>query len=43
MASFLFLSDFEPEDVYNMHEIGLYFRPYPNKTLAQGEVKGWKL
>ena len=26
-----------------MNEIGLYFRAHPNKTLAQGKVKGWKL
>ena len=29
--------------IYNMDEIGLYFRAHPNKTLAQGKVKGWKL
>ena len=26
-----------------MDEIGLYFRAHPNKTLAQGKVKGRKL
>ena len=37
------MSDYEPEDDYNMDEIGLYFRARPNKTLAQGKVKGRKL
>jgi hypothetical protein len=37
------LSDYEPKDVYNMDEIGLYFRAHPNRTLAQGKAKGWKL
>ena len=36
----ILLSNYEPEDVYNMDEIGLYFRAHPNKTLAQGRVKG---
>ena len=26
-----------------MDEIGLYFIAHPDKTLAQGKVKGWKL
>jgi hypothetical protein len=37
------LSNYEPEDVYNMDETGLYFRAHPNKTLTQGKVKGRKL
>jgi hypothetical protein len=37
------LSYYAPEDVYNMDETGLYFRAHPNKRLAQGKVKGWKL
>jgi hypothetical protein len=37
------LSGYEFEDVYNMDEVGLYFRARPNKTLAQGKVKGQKL
>jgi hypothetical protein len=35
--------DYEPKDVYNMDESGLSLRTYPNKTLAQGKVKGQKL
>jgi hypothetical protein len=26
-----------------MEETRLYFKAHPNKTLAQGKVKGWKL
>ena len=37
------MSNYKLEDVYNMDEIGLYFRAHPNKTLAQGKVKGRKL
>jgi hypothetical protein len=37
------LSNYEHEDVYNLDETRLYFRAHPNKTLAQGKVKGWKL
>ena len=37
------MSNYEFEDVYNMDETGLYFRAHPNKTLAQGKVKGRKL
>ena len=37
------MSDYELEDVYNMDEIGLYFKAHLNKTLAQEKVKGWKL
>ena len=39
----ILLSAYEPGDVYNMDETGLYFRAHPNKTLAQGKVKGRKL
>ena len=39
----ILLSDYVPKDVYNMDETGLYFSPHPNKTLAQGKVKGRKL
>jgi hypothetical protein len=37
------LSNYEPKDVYNMDETGLYFRANPNKILARGKVKGPKL
>jgi hypothetical protein len=37
------LSDYEHEDVYNMDEVGLYFRAHPNKTLTYRRVKGWRL
>ena len=37
------MSNYAPEDVYNMDETGLYFKVHPNKTLAQGKVKGRKL
>ena len=44
MAPFLFFChNYEPEDVYNMNEIVLYFRGHPNKTVVQGKVKGRKL
>ncbi len=39
----ILLSAYEPGDVYNMDETGLSFRAHPNKTLAQGKVKGRKL
>jgi hypothetical protein len=37
------LLDYELEDVYNTDETKLYFKVHPNKTLAQGKVKGQKL
>jgi len=44
VASFLlFCHNYELEDVYNMDETRLYSRGHPNKTLAQGKVKGMYL
>ena len=31
------------EYVYNMDKIGLYYYAQPNKTLAQGKVRGCKI
>jgi hypothetical protein len=39
----ILLSNYEPKDVYNMDETGLYFRAHHNKTLAQGKVNDQKL
>ena len=32
-----------PEDVYNMDETALFYCAQPNKTLAQGKVRGCKI
>ena len=32
-----------PEDIYNMDEIGSFYRTQPNKTLTQGKVHGYKI
>ena len=37
------ISYYKLEDVYNMDETRLYSRAHPNKTIAQGKVKGQKL
>ena len=37
------MTGYEPEDVYNMNKVGLYFRAHLNKTLAQRKAKGRKL
>jgi hypothetical protein len=34
------LSDYEPEDVYNMVEVGWYFGACPNKTFSTREGEG---
>ncbi|KAJ6636929.1 Tigger transposable element-derived protein 4 [Pseudolycoriella hygida] len=38
------LKDFEPDDIFNMDETGLFFKCLPNKTLADRKEKcyGWK-
>ena len=39
----ILLSDYVPEDVYNMDETELNFKAHSNKTLAQGKMKDRKL
>ena len=33
------IAEYAPEDVYNMDEIGLFYKAQPHKTLAQSKVK----
>ena len=37
------IAEYAPKDVYNMDEIGLFYKARPHKTLAQGKVKGQKI
>ncbi|KAL2628930.1 hypothetical protein R1flu_013616 [Riccia fluitans] len=37
------ISQFDPDDVYNMDEIGLFFRLEPGRTLATKKMSGHKV
>lgn len=36
------IAEFDPNDVYNMDETGLYYCLAPNRTIASGRVSGFK-
>jgi hypothetical protein len=36
------LRRYNPDDIYNADETGLFFCMFPNETLAQGSVSGTK-
>lgn len=36
------IAEFDPNDVYNMDETGLYYCLAPNRTIASGKVSGFK-
>jgi hypothetical protein len=36
------INEYEPKDVFNFNETGLYYRTWPTRTLALGRVRGRK-